>query len=682
MKFAYSMLLDFVKTDLTADQAGDLLTMAGFELEEIEVVNGEQVLDIKVMSNRGDGLSVFGLAREVLAKDAKSAPTELFIHASSRFNNATTLQHVKTEPLATIETSDCTRYACLMFTDLKKSPTPLWIQDRLTKAGMRPISLLVDLTNYVMLEMGQPLHAFDFDKLKGGRIVVRKAKEGEKIKTLDEQERELKPFMTMICDAERPVAVAGVMGGLETEVSGSTQRMLLESAHFVNTSVRKTRRALGMSTEASYRFERSVDPEGVVSAIRRFAQLFADSGGGEVSAEITDIYPSPTKRHSIRLRLGRSEMLLGMPISESDATRYLTQLGFECNAEGNATMAVTAPTWRPDVLREEDVIEELGRVHGYERIPTKLPSGSTTMGGTSGYEAWEDKIRAFTLRLGFSQMISHTLRDASPLDDPRLEKIGPRGINDPEMMWLRSSILSSLADAAKRNGAKDVHLFELGQVFGTHNKQIAEKTVLGFLSQGAVDSEWWGAKSSQGSSFFSLKGTLQALFQRTLSAVEFRTPAHPDPRFHPTRQADIYASVGFVGMLGQIDPTIAEKVGLPNDTILAEIDLTTAFKSAREQIHVRQISRNPAVRRDIAFLIEKSVPFEQVRNAVMGASGDLLEDHWLFDIYEGKGVPEGKHSLAIALQLRKIGANLTDDEANQVREKVVSALGELGATPR
>jgi phenylalanyl-tRNA synthetase beta chain len=679
MKVPYSMLLDLVKTSLSAEEAGDLLTMAGFELEGIEEVQGEPVLDIKVVSNRGDGLSVLGLAREVLAEDASATPTELYKRSANRFADLAATSNDGTS--VSIDTPNCTRYACRLFTGLTKSASPQWLQDRVTKAGMRPISLVVDLTNYVMLEQGQPLHAFDFDKLKGGRIVVRQAKAGEKIKTLDGVEHQLSPFMMMICDAEHPVAVAGVMGGEETEVSSSTTRMLLESAHFVNTSVRKTRRALAISTEASYRFERSVDPDGVVSAISRFTELFLQCAGGNADAPITDLYPTPPKQSSIRLRLSRSALLLGMTITAEEANRYLTSLGFSVRGSDDS-YEVTPPSWRPDVLREEDVIEELGRVHGYDRIPEILPHGSTTLGGTWGYEKWEDTVRECTLRLGFTQTISHTLRDASPLDNPNWERIGPRGMSDPEMMWLRSSTLASLADAVRRNSGKPLRLFELGQVFGTQGKETIERTSLGLLMQGAVDLEWWNAKSGQSSTFFSLKGVLEAIGREILTAIEFQIPGHADSRLHPTRQADVFAPCGKIGVLGQIDPDVAENAGLPGDTILAEIDLTTAFASAQHEVHVRQISRNPAVRRDLAFLIDKTTPYETVQQTVVDGAGPLLEDHWLFDVYEGKGVPEGKHSLAVALQLRKVGANLTDEEANQVRENVVKALQTLGATPR
>ena len=685
MKFPYSMLLDFVETHLNAEQAGDLLTMAGFELEGIEEVNGEPVLDIKVMSNRGDGLSVFGLAREVLAKESSAKPTALYLDASRRFVGAETAKitdSAATRASVQIQTSDCTRYACRLYHYVQNGSSPSRIQERLIKAGMRPISLLVDLTNYVMLELGQPLHSFDYDKLRGGQIVVRQAAEGEKITTLDGQERDLTPDMMMICDAERPVAIAGVMGGAETEVSAGTKTVLLESAHFVNTSVRKTRTTLGMSTEASYRFERSVDPDGVVAALERFSQLLAEVPGSGSSGETIDVYPAPPAPRAVRLRIARSDLLLGMPIRAEEAQSYLTKLGFGVTVTGEGEFQVVAPSWRPDVLREEDVIEELGRVHGYERIPEALPRGSTTLGGPQGYEFWKDKVRESAVRLGFNQTISHTLRDLCPLDNPRLARIGPRGINDPDMMWLRNSTLSSLADASQRNGGKDVQLFEMGQVFGHRDGNVVEVTSIGFLLQGSIQAGSWDAKELAASTFFNLKGLIAELATRTLHDFQFRAPDHRDSRLHPTRQAELVAGQDSIGILGQIDPDVADRAGIPGDTMLAEIDLAKAYEHALTKIHVRPISKNPAVRPDIAFLIDKSVPFAKISETLSRAAGELLEKSWLFDVYEGKGVPEGQHSLAIALQLRKLGGNLTDEEATQVRERVVQALAGLGATPR
>ena len=286
MKFHVDMLKDFVSTSMSAEELGDLLTMAGFELEGIE---GE-VLDIKVVSNRGDGLSVLGLAREVLAKDRDASPTPLYQRAVERFVDV----EISAAPAATVEiqTESCTRYAACVIENVRNGEAPEWIKARLEAAGMRSISLLVDLTNYVMLELGQPLHAFDVAKL-GTDVVVRQAVAGERLTTLNGVEHELLPNQMMICDRTRPVAAAGVMGGLDTEVDGNTTTVLLESAHFVNTSVRKTRKQLGLNTEASYRFERSVDPEGVVSAIRRFVQLLRESTPEVVAHEIVDVYPTP-----------------------------------------------------------------------------------------------------------------------------------------------------------------------------------------------------------------------------------------------------------------------------------------------------------------------------------------------------------------------------------------------------
>jgi len=328
MKFPYAMLRDFVDTKLNADEIGDLLTMAGFELEGIEEVEGDAVLDIKVVSNRGDGLSVFGLSREVLAKDAESKPTDLYKRAADRFPSVNT--PTGAFPIR-IETPDCTRYVGSVLQGVKNGDAPDWIQKRLRQAGLRPISLLVDLTNYLLLELGQPLHVFDLKKLEGPEIVVRSARVGEKLTTLNGDEHELRDGQMMICDSTKPVAVAGVMGGLESEVSASSTDVLLESAHFVNTSVRRTRKQLGLNTEASYRFERSVDPELALAAQKRFAELIHELGAGEV-VSVTEVVSSPPVPREIQVSVSRAEMLLGMDIGPAQARAYLERLGFKVGA--------------------------------------------------------------------------------------------------------------------------------------------------------------------------------------------------------------------------------------------------------------------------------------------------------------------------------------------------------------
>lgn len=670
MKFPYAMLRDFVETSLNAEQIGDLLTMAGFELEGIDEVDGDHVLDIKVMSNRGDGLSVFGLAREVLAKDGDARPTELYRQAQARFPQADS--GVALSGRVSIETEDCTRFACRLFENLPAGTTPDWIQKRLTQAGMRPISLMVDLTNYVMLELGQPLHAYDLAKLAGHKIVVRKARAGEKLTTLNGSEHELREDQMMICDAERPIGAAGVMGGLDTEVTEGTKTVLLEAAHFVNTSVRRTRKQMGLNTEASYRFERSVDPEGVVAALNRVKVLLEDALGGAYSIDgVEDHFPVRPAVKRLDVRMSRVTRLLGMEVSSAEAHRYLEALGFEVQGS-EEPFHVTAPTWRPDIVREDDVVEEIGRVHGFDRIPATLPVGATTQGGQSPTERALDQVRNRLMQAGFTQCMSHSLRDEHPLDRDA-GRIGPRVPASPEHSVLRNSVLPSLADAARRNGGRDVHLFELGRVFW-QDGGYRERRDLAILSQGQLFPPNRAKEPVPSADFYSLKGVLLSLGGH----LEFRTPPEPDPRFHPTRQALVLGA----GTIGEIHPDIAEDLGLPIGTVMAELDAEALAEKLQGEIHYKPISRNPSVRRDIAFVVEKSMPYSQLENAIRLACGDELEKHWLFDVYEGAGIPDGKHSLGVALQLRKFGENFTDEEANLVRERAVAALEALGATMR
>jgi phenylalanyl-tRNA synthetase beta chain len=681
MKFPYSMLLDYVSTSLSATEVGDLLTMTGFELEGLEKVDDEWVLDIKVASNRGDGLSVFGLAREVLAKDPSAKATDLYRQASDRFSMPDTGDQGETGRLTSvrIETPECNRYACRLFHGVGAGEAPKWIQKRLEAADQRPISLLVDLTNYVMLELGQPLHAFDMDKLRGGCIVVRNAKAGEKLTTLNGVEHELRPEQMMICDAERPVGAPGIMGGLETEVTDSTQNMLLESAHFLNTTVRRTRNQLGLNTEASYRFERSVDPEGVVAALNRFAMLLAEvDGGSSLVKGVIDVYPGKSIPAPLTLRMSRVVRLLGMEVTAEQARTYLERLGMTVTGSGEP-FTVQPPSWRPDVVREDDLVEDVGRVHGYDKIPERLVEGSTPQGGVHGVYARVDRIRDCALRCGFNQMMSHTMRDLHPLDEPGIERVAVRNPTSPEMAMLRCSLLPCLAEAARRNGGRDLHLFEFGRVFRGGDGTCEERRIA-LLSVGALEEGHWVKSESPQADFFSLKGVVEELLATARVTASFAPST--DPRLHPNRQAAISVGKHQVGVVGQIHPDVAEASDLAPQAVLAELDLEFLATVAEERFKMKSVSRNPAVRRDIAILISKEVAYATLQKATGDAGGEVLEKQWLFDVYEGKGIPEGSHSLAIALQFRKMGGNFTDEEANQVRDRVAAALVALGATMR
>lgn len=674
------MLRDYVDTPLTPPEVGDRLTMTGFELEEVFEVDGEAVFDVNVMANRGDAASVLGMARELAAKDLSSQPTALFARASGRFalpdegEPIVASDGVSSAERVRVETEQCTRYACRIFDGLTNGPSPDWVQRRLTQVGQRPISLLVDLTNYVMLETGQPLHAFDLDKLAGRRIVVRQARQGEKLVTLDGQEHDLNPDQMMICDAEKPVAAAGVMGGFETEVDESTTTCLLESAHFEPSSVRRTRKQLGLQTEASYRFERWVDPDGVVAALNRFAELLEQAVGVKSVPGVADVYPVRPVREPIELRMSRLALILGYPVSLGDAHGCLERLGFAVEAR-ESSLIVVAPTWRNDIQREDDLVEEVGRVWGYERIPECLPQGTTTEGGAHGFEAMVDRAKEAMLASGYVQTVSHSLRAAHPLDSPG-DRVRLRNPASPETTWLRSSLMPCLAENALRNGGKDLHLFEVGRCF-----RPAERVMIAGLSVGLLHAEHWKDSPQARADFYSLKGVVEHLF-RVLRVNLQLEPSSSDPRLHPGRQALLLAGGNAVGVLGQLHPDSAEESDLSPDTVLFEVDLGLVWDAGSRDVPLRSLSRNPGVRRDVAVSLSKAVPYRSVVEAVERAGGELLERHWLFDVYEGKGIPEGCHSLAIALQLRKMGANLTDEEANQVRDAVVQALGQLGATQR
>ncbi len=684
MKFPYAMLRDFVETTLDAEGVGELLTMAGFELEGIEEVEGDAVLDIKVMANRGDGLSVLGLAREVLAKDRRSEATEHYRIAIAGFPmDDESTPDVADRVTVRIETPECPRYAVRLFEGVANAPAPEWMQKRLRQAGMRPLGVLVDLTNYIMLELGQPLHAFDHAKV-GSTIVVRNAREGDRLTTLNGVEHALRSDQMMICDAEKPVATPGIMGGLETEVTDATTSVLLESANFTNTAIRRIRKQLGLASEASYRFERSVDPEGVVRALNRYAGLLAEAGFSEARVPgVLDVYPGRPNPPSFEVRLARAETLLGVELQLAETRGYLDRLGFHTSDDGLGSIRVTAPTWRPDVVREEDAIEEIGRVHGYDRIPEALPVGSTTRGGVHGITGLADRVIERALRLGFDQTISYSLRGEHRLDGPG-GRIGPRNPHSPESAWLRNSLLPGLAEAAQRNGGRDQHRFEAGHIFGVNPSGRHEWSHFALLSTGRLAPEGWSKADPGQASFFTLKAAVESCMAFGDLRPEFQAPQGDDSRLHPTRRADVFLGGQWVGILGQLHPDAAADLDFAPETIVAEFCLEFLLEASERagEIRYRPISRNPSVRRDIAFLIEKSVPYAKIDATLKGACGDVLEHSWLFDVYDGKGIPEGAHSLAVALQLRKFGENFTDEEANQVRDRAVAALESLGATQR
>lgn len=676
MKVTVEWLKEYVETDASAEEIGNVLTMLGLELETIEDSPLGPVLDFKVTPNRGDCLSVIGLARELCAKDVhRFKPTKLFAEAVRGWPRGDEDKSPEQE-LVKIEAPDlCTRYACRLFENIAIANSSERIGQRLSACGMRPINVVVDTTNYVMLELGQPLHAFDRDLLEEGRIVVRTAREGENMTTLDGAKRKLRDDMLMICDASTPVAIAGVMGGENSEVSQNTKRLLLESAQFDPASIRRTRRALGMSTEASYRFERYVDPAGVVRALNRFADLLREQTGIDSMAGVYDAYPKPPKLKTIEVREFKWKKLLGMEVPVAAAASSLQAIGCEVR-EIEGGLKCVPPTWRSDLALEEDLVEEIGRLWGYEKIPEELPFGSTPQGGESKSAAFKTAARNAMLRLGFTEVANHTLTAPSSLDS-RGEPVVLRNPAAPELAQLRTSLLPGIARNAAKNRSRALRLFEIGRVFFDDT----EMRMAALLMSGKLYPEDWRGKNDESAGFFALKGVVEELYRLLHRAPAFGDA--DDRRFMSAKAAKIVRGDGRrVGVLGQIAPAIAEEFDLPRETFLCEVCLDRLFESEELVPSYKPISNFPPVRRDIAFIIEKSVAYAEIEAAIHKSAGSDLEAIKLFDVFEGKGIPAGKHSLAVALHLRAQNKTLTDEEANQARERAVEALRSLGAEPR
>ena len=682
-------LKEYVEFDLEADETATLLTLAGLEVEGIGDSELGPVLDVKVTPNRGDCLSVVGLAREIIAKLAdQCTPTSAWdeYRHGWRYGDEDAPHDCARYATVNIEAPDlCPRYGARLVRGFRTGPSSDLVQKRLLACGMRPISNIVDVTNYVLLELGQPLHAFDHDLLHGGCVVVRRAREGETLVTIDGTEVRLTSEMLAICDADHPVALAGVMGGAESEVTDSTHNLLLESAHFDPVCIRRTSKAVGVKSESSYRFERSVDPGGVVTALNRACRLIERETGVAPIRGVIDVYPEGPKPRIVELDMARADLLLGMKVPLGDAIGYLTRLGLKVQPSDGGKLTVTVSERRPDLKREDDIIEEIGRVHGYEHIPDELPVGRTLLGKESATTAFEERLRDHLVALGLNEVVCHSLRAPSPLDDISADEYAaPRTAAGPDLSVLRPTLIAGVAAAALYNlnrGILDISLFEIGRVFRRTGQGYEEAKHVALLLSGRREpASWHVGEKGPHWGFFDAKGIVVALL--SAFGIEAVFTPRADSRLHPGRAANVLVDHKDLGYLGEIHPRLAERVDLPARCLVAEFDVDALMSAVEGLSRFSPPPRFPSVRRDIAFEIPKSVSYADVERAVRERAGEVLEEVRLFDVYEGKGITEGSHSLALALTLRKVDGTLTDEEANDIRERVFAGLEALGARRR
>lgn len=612
MRIPYGWLRELVPVSFPVEEVANRLTMAGFEVEEMDEVDGDMVMDTHVNANRGDALSMVGISREVAALTGNHV-----IHPviSIKENGPDVHELAK----VVVEAPDlCPRYAARVVRGVKIGPSPEWVQQRLTQAGIRPISNVVDATNYVMLELGQPLHAFDLSKVAGQTIVVRRAKDGEPFTTLDGVERKLTDRMLVICDAKRPVALAGIMGGLESEITEETTDLLLESAHFDRTSIRKTARANTLSTESSYRFERIVDPAGVVRALDRVAQLIVEWSGGIIATGVIDVAQPMVLGRMITVSADRVNAVLGTQINQDDMVASLRGLELDVKVEGEL-LVITIPSFRPDLIEEMDIIEEIARIYGYEHIPTTVPGNITGSGRLAPEMAFEAHVRDLLTSAGLFEGLSYSLIDyrtleamGLPEDAPeRTQIVGLRNPKSEEFTHLRPTMLVSMLESLRNNARRDiedVQVFELGRIFRntgggyrfnytpTERRidvdvrvQDADKLPLEQRSAGiALMGRPWTARWGGGNAevdFFWLKGIVeQALADLGVADVSFSPVVHPT--FHPGRSAAVRSGERVIGILGEVHPRVAKNFDLPRRAYLAELNVDALMDVAgAEQEH-------------------------------------------------------------------------------------------------
>lgn len=688
MLIPVNWLKDFVEIPESPEELADKLTVTGNEIEEIRESASGPVFYLKLTPNRADMLAIRGVGREIAALyDRPFREVEAKLDATGP---------AATDVRVEVEAPDlCPRYVARIICGVKIGPSPDWLRERLEAAGERSISNVVDATNYVMLEMGQPLHAFDLDKLEGRRILVRKARPDERFLAIGGQEVTLAPDQLVIADGGRAVAIAGIKGGQETEVGEETVDILLESAYFNPVSVRRTSKRLGLSTTASYRFERGVDPNGVLRAADRAAQLIAELAGGTVSESVFDVYPTPIEPRRIRFRPERCRALLGVEVSDADAEIFLNRLGIEVARENPEEWQVTAPTNRPDLAIEEDIIEEVGRLYGYDRLAETLPSGASGAGKLSAQERLTRLVREQLTAQGMFEAVGNTLTSAPYLEklrlpvspvwpaDPDARALPLRNALSAEFDTLRPSLLPALLLAVEHNlrhGLRDLYLFEAGYVHSRVGDAVPEDRYL--VSGVLLGSRWsgtWNPDKTSAADFYSAKGAVEALAQALgIQSLEAERAEHP--AFHPGRTAWLSANGKRLGIVGELHPAVALSLDLPRGIYMFELDGPALLEHLDEVRRYQPPSRFPRALRDVAVVVDRTVESGAIERILREETAPFVQGVRLFDVYQGKPLPEDRVSLAYALELGAEDRTLTDEEVDTRIESARRRLAaELGA---
>ena len=622
----------------------------------------DSIVEFEITPNRPDCLSVIGLAREASATFKRP----LKLHTPEPHGCGGSIAD-----LVDIDIEDgdlCPRYTARMVKNVKIAPSPRWMRERLRNSGVRPINNIVDITNYVMLEYGQPMHAFDFSCVEGGHIIVRTAREGGTIQTLDGNERKLTPNMLCICDEHKPVCVAGVMGGANSEIVGDTAMVLFESANFNGVSVRRTASALGMRTDASSRYEKGLDMMNTIKAVERACELVELLGCGEVVDGVMDVVAKEKAPTVVKLESDKINALLGTELSEDLMREILVSLGFILNGDD-----IYVPSWRGDVEHYSDIAEEVARFYGYNKIPCTLMRGETTRGGFSEQQRFDRAIGGAVRALGYDEIITYSFISPTYYDKIRMPKdsslrnslkiLNPLG-EDTSIM--RTTILPSMLEIIARNHSyrnKSARLYELGKIYLPREDGLADEPK--YLSLGAY---------GDGVDFFSFKGSIETLLHE-LRITDVKYVACTDnDSYHPGRCAKVYAGETYLGVFGQIHPLVAANYGMDTEVYTAELSFDAMYEKRGDIPVYQPLPKFPAVTRDIAVVCDEAVTVGALEESIRRGAKGLLKDVSLFDIYRGPGVAIGKKSVAFNLVLRADDRSLTGEEADEDVQSILAAL--------
>lgn len=638
----------------------------------------DEVFEFEITSNRPDCLSVVGIAREAsVALGSAFKPPHIEVKQG--------VGNVNAEASVIVEATDlCPRYCARVVKDVKIGPSPRWMQRRLASAGVRPINNIVDITNYVMLEMGQPMHAFDLDKVAGKTIVVRRAREGERLVTLDDKERLLNSDMLVIADTEKPIGLAGVMGGANTEITDGTRNILLESALFDRGSIRKTAKALGIRSEASLRFEKGLDIHNAMAALDRAAQLIQELGAGTVVEGVIDVCGGSLEKRVLEISWKRVNGLLGIDLSADEMAEILRKLEFKVEVK-DEYMRVEVPSFRQDIEGVADIAEEVARMYGYNNIPMTLMEGTVSRGRKTRKQKLMDRVKDVLVGTGLYEVVTYSF--TSP------KVYGSIGITDPQLIpktvrilnplgedqsIMRTTLIPSLLEVLSRNrnrGIERCEIFEIGPAFLPKSLPLEdlpeEKPLLTIAEYGP------------GIDYYDLKGKIEVLLDELGLLDEAEFVPHVHPTFHPGRTALLKLNGKDVGLLGEIHPKVAQNYQLEERVLVAELELDALLDGAREERKYRPLPKYPAVERDLALVVKKEVLSSQVERCIRELGGQLLEKVELFDVYEGAQIPEGYKSLAYSLSYRASDRTLRDEEVNALHDSIVKGLEQrLGARLR